>query len=248
MKTRQLWMLAAALSLMAGTAGLLTWLQAHQRLGQPGVKTAPFPGSNLKRQVVLPERVLDYKSQTVETDKLVLDILPPDTSFGQRRYTAPDGFVTVVNAVLMGTDRTSMHKPEFCLTGAGFNIDQAASKEERVPVQRPQPYELPVMKMVTTKEIEADGLRTTVRGIYVFWFIAEDCYTARHTQRMWWMMEHMMATGVLQRWSYVSCFALCRPGEEEATFERLKRFIGDAVPQFQLYPKPAGAALAASPN
>ena len=236
MKRRKLWMLAAALALMAGTASVLGLLQSHQRLGRPGVKTAPFPGSNIKLQVLLPEHVLNCTSQPVETDKMVLDILPPDTSFGQRRYTAPDGLVVAVNTVLMGTDRTSMHKPEFCLTGAGFNLDQGASGEERVHIDRPRPYDLPVMKLVTTKELEVEGRRTTVRGIYVFWFVAEDCYTARHTQRMWWMMEHMMATGVLQRWAYVSCFAVCLPGQEDATFARMREFIHDAVPQFQLYP------------
>ena len=248
MNKRQGWMLIVALGLMAGTAGLLGQLQAHQKLGQPGVKTIPFPGSNIKRQVVLPDHVLDYQSEAVETDKMVLDILPPDTSFGQRRYTAPDKFSISVNAVLMGTDRTSMHKPEFCLTGAGFNIDQAASGEERVHLERPQPYDLPVMKMVTTKQVELNGQRTTVKGIYVFWFVAEDCYTARHAQRMWWMMEHMLSTGVLQRWAYVSCFTLCYPGQEDATFARMKSFMTDAVPQFQLFPQAPGAVAKASPN
>jgi len=58
---------------------------------------------------------------------MVVDTLPRDTSFGQRRYRSPDGAVTQVNVVLMGSDRTSMHKPQFCLEGAGWQIDSAAS-------------------------------------------------------------------------------------------------------------------------
>jgi hypothetical protein len=182
----------------------------------------------------------------LETDQLVLDVLPADTSFGQRRYTAPDGFSVVMNVVLMGMDRTSMHKPEICLGGSGFRIDQEASREERVPMAQPRPYELPVMKMVTTKEIEIQGRKRPVRGIYAYWFVTEDACTARHWQRMWWMAEHMVRTGVLQRWAYVSCFSVCAPGREAATFERMKTLMAAAVPQFQLYPRP-DSALAARP-
>ena len=92
---KQTWIiLIVALGLMGGTAGLLTNLRTHQKLGQPAVKTRPIPGS-IRLQVELPERALDYASQTVEVDKTALDWLPPDTSFGQRLYWAPDGFKAV---------------------------------------------------------------------------------------------------------------------------------------------------------
>ena len=53
--------------------------------------------------------------------------------------------------------------------------------------------------------------RMNASGVYVFWFVADNAYTARHGQRMWWMAREMMRTGVLQRWAYVSCFAACPP-------------------------------------
>ena len=109
---------------MGGAAGLLTRLQANQKLGRPGVKTSPIPGSP-RLQVDLPERVLDYTSEAVEVDKRTLDWLPQDTSFGQRLYRAPDGFEVSVNVVLMGSDRTSLHKTEFCLEGQGWRIDRS---------------------------------------------------------------------------------------------------------------------------
>ena len=98
----------AALALIGGTGWVLSGLQRHQRLGLPGVKTSPLSGSR-NLVVDLPEQVLDCKSERLETDDIVLGTLPKDTSFGQRRYLAPDGFETMVNVVLMGTDRTSLH-------------------------------------------------------------------------------------------------------------------------------------------
>jgi len=243
---------SASLVLIVLTAGLLAYLHGHQRLSAPGLKTTPLPGEALKVHVALPAKVLNYRAEELPIEKIVLGILPPDTSFGRSRYDAPDHFFVDVNAVLMGTDRTSMHKPEFCLTGAGFTIDQGASREERVPIAMPIPYDLPVMKMVTTKEIEQGGRRIRVRGLYVFWFVTEDAFTARHFDRMWWMMTHMVRTGVLQRWAYVSCFSVCLPGQEDATFDRMKKFMADAVPQFQSFPAApsarAAAARAATPG
>jgi hypothetical protein len=176
---------------------------------------------------------------------MVLDFLPKDTSFGQRLYTAADKFWVQANVVLMGADRTSIHKPQFCLGGLGFNIDAAASSETTIHIDRPVPYDLPVMKLVATKEAMIEGRKEKVRGIYVYWFVADNEYTARHWERMWWMARDVMRTGVLQRWAYASYFAYSRPGGEEATFERMKKLIVASVPEFQLTPKPAGVAVTA---
>jgi len=244
---KQKWtILILALGLMGGAAALLTRLQAHQKLGQPAVKTSPIPGSH-RLQVELPERVLDYTSKPVEVDKGVLEWLPPDTSFGQRLYRAPDGFEVAINVVLMGSDRTSLHKTEFCLEGQGWRIDQGASQETKVRLQRPYPYDLPVMKYVATREATVGGEQQTVCGIYVLWFVADGEYTARHWQRMWWMARDLLCTGILQRWASIGCFVSCAPGQEEAAFARLKQFISASAPEFQLVPRPVEQTRAARP-
>jgi hypothetical protein len=233
-------LLLSALLLMAGTAGLLARMRATQKLGLPGVKTTTIEGSP-RLAVQLPENVLDYKSEAIPVDKIVLDFLPQDTSFGQRMYKAPDGLQVQVNVVLMGVDRTSIHKPEFCLGGQGWRIDPAASAETSVVVDRPVRYELPVNKLVVTKQINHEGKSFQWRGVYVYWFVSENELTARHSKRMWSMAREMMRTGVLQRWAYVTYFSTCPPGEEEATFERLKTMINASVPEFQLVPAASGS-------
>ena len=244
---KQQWIiLIAALGLIGGAAALLARLQATQKLGQPAVKTSPIPGSH-RLKVELPERVLDYTSEAAEVDKKTLDWLPQDTSFGQRIYRAPDGFEVAAGVVLMGSDRTSLHKTEFCMEGSGRRIDRSASSETEVHMDRPQPYDLPVMKFIVTQEATSPGPKLTSRGVYVVWFVADDEYTARHWQRMWWMARDLLRTGVLQRWASVSFFAYCAPGQEDATFERMKTLIRAAAPEFQLVPRPAGTAHALAP-
>ena len=245
---KQKWIvLVAALVLMGVAAALLRQLQANQKLGQPAVKTSPIAGSQ-RLQVDLPQNVLDYTSEAMEVDKLTLDTLPQDTSFGARRYTAPDGFVVLLNVVLMGSDRTSIHKTEFCMEGAGWRINRSASAETKVHLDRPYPYDLPVMKYIATREAEVNGQRATYQGVYVAWFVADnDEYTARHAQRMWWLARDLIRTGVLQRWALVSYFSVCTPGQEDAAFERMKKFIAASAPEFQLVPRPKAAIAAAQP-
>ncbi len=246
--SKQKWIiLIAALALMGGAAVLLTRLQASQKLGQPGVKTSPIPGS-IRLQVDLPERALDYTSEAVPVDKEVLDWLPQDTSFGQRHYRAPDGFQASLSVVLMGKDRTSLHKTEFCMEGQGWSIDWGASSLTTLHMDRPCSYDLPVMKYVANKQFTINGQTVTGRGVYVFWFVADDDeYTARHWQRMWWMARDLFLTGVLQRWAMISCFTVCSPGQEDATYARLKKFMIASVPEFQRVPRLAQSAGAAQP-
>jgi hypothetical protein len=229
---------------MAGAAVFLGRLRSHQKLGPPAVKTGVLAGSPRLR-VYLPENVLNYTSAPVEIQKIVLDTLPQDTSFGQRDYLAPDGSRILVNVVLMGVDRTSIHKPQFCLEGAGWRIDQSASSETTVRVERPVPYDLPVMKLIASSQLQSEGQVINARAVYVYWFVAENAFTARHGQRMWWMARDLVRTGVLQRWAYITCFSVCLPGQEDATFQRIKEFIPAAVPEFQLTPAPVGAAASA---
>jgi Protein of unknown function (DUF3485) len=234
MRRQKIIIFIVVLALIAGSAWALAWFRSNQRLGTPGIKAMPIPGS-IKMDFDLPERVLDFTSQRVPEDKTVLDTLPKDTSFAQRLYTAPDGFWVSANIVLMGMDRTSIHKPEFCIPGQGWRIDQ----KERVnlSIEGTDSHPLPVSKWLISNFIQTtDGQKREVRGLYVFWFVAENEETTSHSQRIWWLTRDLLTTGVLQRWAYVSYFAVCDPGREDVAFERMKKLIETSVPEFQLTP------------
>jgi hypothetical protein len=247
---KQKWILGiAVMILIGGTASLLAPIRAHQRLGSPGVKTHEIPGS-ICLQVDLPEKVLNYDSEPIPLDEITTNTLPKDTSFGQRLYAAPDRFMIQNRVVLMGTDRASMHKPQFCLEGQGWRIDTGVSAADTVRVERPFAYDLPVVKLITTKEEMVDGRLVSRRGVYVYWYVADDAMSASvyGFERMWMLATRMLRTGVLQRWSYVSCFSVCPPGQEDATYARMKQFIAEAVPEFQLYPRSPLATAPAQPG
>ncbi|HUC85793.1 MAG TPA: exosortase-associated EpsI family protein [Candidatus Acidoferrales bacterium] len=224
------------LVLIAATAAALAHARANQKLGAPGVATRPIPGSpNL--EVLLPPEAAGFQSVSVPQPEIVTNSLPRDTSFGQRVYTAADGFQVQANVVLMGSSRSSIHKPQICMTAQGWNIDDSASHVVALPMVKPVSYELPVMRLIATRQGQLkNGQTVTQRGVYVYWFVDADRFTPSHQTRMLWMAQDVVFKNELDRWAYISFFARCLPGQEEATFDRMKQLIVAAVPEFQLVP------------
>jgi len=141
----------------------------------------------------------------------------------------------------MGADRTSIHKPDYCLPGQGWHIDE--KNAAAIPLAGTD-YQLPVSRWLVSNSIPGpNGTRQAIRGIYVFWFVADGEQTPNFYKRLWWLTRDMALHGVLQRWAYVSYFSPCEPGQEEATYERMKKLISLSVPQFQRLPK-SGSTIA----
>ena len=231
MNRRGCLILFVTLALIVATAGVVWRFKASQRLGSPGVKVQVVAGG--RQEVFLPEKVLDYKSQKSEMPPEVLEMLPRDTTYGLRVYEAADGFAVQLYVVLMGADRSSIHKPQICLPSRGLTIDR--TEVVNVPVTQPLPYDLPVVKL-TLGNIPAAGRQTPLHGLFVYWFVADGELSADESglQRMWAGAWHLLRTGELQRWAYVGCFTVCEPGAEDKTFERVREIIAAVVPQFQL--------------
>jgi hypothetical protein len=225
MKKQSLVIFLVAAMLIAATAGAISYRKAHQRLGVPGVNVASVPIYDPAGKIA--------GSETRPIDKIVLDWLPKDTTYGQRIYKSPDGMQVSMTAVLMGADRTSIHKPEYCLTGTGWTI----TKQEAGEISLRDGGALPVRKFSVRRVIkQPSGQEAEMRGIYVFWFVADNQITADHNQRMIWMARDLIVTGVLQRWAYISCMVVCAPGQEPATYQRLKEFISEGAARFQKLP------------
>jgi hypothetical protein len=226
------------LALIGAMAGVLAHAKSNQKLGLPGVKTRPLDGSK-NLEVVLPADLPGYTSKPLLQASVVTNQLPQDTSFGQRLYTADDGFQTLANVVLMGSSRASIHKPQICLTAQGWNISDAASRVEMVHMDRPVPYDLPVMRLTASREAEVNGQKVVEQGVYVYWFVDADRYTASHARRLIWMAQDVLLKSELDRWAYIAFFSVGAPGQEDAMFERMKKLIDTSVPEFQLVPQAA---------
>lgn len=237
-----------ALVFIVATAVFLSQWKRFQRLGAPGVKLAEqriyfeptragdiplearLAGTNV---VALPTSIPGFESKDLPLAQAVFEILPKDTTFGQKRYIASDGSYFADNlVVLMGSDRTSIHQPQYCLVGMGFRIE--SQTETFVRINRPHEYDLPVMKIIARRQHPAaDGRTIEISGVFLYWFVSEDRVLARHHERMISMAKSLVTKRILERWAYITYFAPCLPGHEEETFERLSDLIRAGLPEYQ---------------
>jgi len=235
MKNKNWLIFIVALVLMAGTAGLLLRLKSVQKLGQPGIISAPIPGEKVMVKIDLPEHVLDFTSTNLPESAVELGFFPKDTSFVRRLYQDSDGHQMSTTIVLMGADRTSIHKPDYCLPGQGWHID--SKNVVNVPVGGAKPYQLPVAKWLISANSQMPDGRTVKRsGIYTFWFVTDGEQTPDFYGYLRRLTRNLVFTGVLERWAYVSCYSTCEPGQEDAAFARMEKLISASVPEFQLPP------------
>jgi hypothetical protein len=230
------------LAMIVGTAVLLA--AVPQKLGRPGVKATAIPGST-RMDIYLPERILGFSSTNQELDAKSQEMLPPDTSTVQRVYFKPGIIPFVASVVMMGTDRTSIHKAEYCLQGQGLHIDQATT--DVVHMTQPQPCDLPVIKIVASAMHEVNGKIITNKCVYVYWYVTDGALSNDRSgmERLLDTTKKLLFTGELQRWAYVRFYAFCDPEQENAAYEQIKRMIAAAVPQFQLTPGRANATVTA---
>jgi len=209
-------------------------------LGNPGIVATPVPG-DVKMKIELPETVLNFTSTNVPESQVVLGYLPGDSSYVERHYQSADGGIPIEGTiVLMGADRTSIHNADYCLRGQG--LTPFAKSIVNISVEGAASYSLPVSRWdVSGVFQQPDGQKIEVNGVYIFWFVADSDETPGHLEMMKRLALNLLRTGVLERWAYVSYFAPCAPGQEDATFERMKKLIAASVPEFQLPPKSATA-------
>lgn len=236
MKNPRWTFLAVALVLMAGTAAALAWLRANQKLGTPGIKATSIPGQ-VQMNIDLPERVLDFTSTNIPEPDIAIGYFPKDTSYSERLYFDPDGLQIQSIAILMGADRTSIHRPEYCLPGQGWSIDK--KETVTIPIDDNPQYQLQVARWDLSKSYDQpDGKKGTAFALYIYWYVAHNEETPDHDKMLEKMTLNLFRTGDLQRWAYISYFAVCGPGQQDAAFGEIKRLITAQVPQFQL-PLPA---------
>jgi hypothetical protein len=242
--------LAAFVVLMGMATAILYRAQSNQKTGIPGVlvgNDSIFNEANdfvTNVSVALPKSLKGYETAAQPITKMELQWLPPDTVYGRREYKAPDGFNAALSVVLMGRDRTSIHKPQYCLSGSGWQIVKTEVVD--IPMSKPSPYTLKAMKLTTYQDIPVSKEKTVPRsGLYIYWFVADHQLTPFHGQRMWWMARDMLARGVLQRWAYIAYFSTCAPGQEDLLFKRMQDLIQQATPEFQLTD---GAKTASEPS
>jgi hypothetical protein len=105
-------------------------------------------------------------------------------------------------------------------------------------MQKPHPYDLKITKLGAEISVMGkDGQAVEYHGYFLYWFVADGTLTPSRAHRMWEMAREMLKTGTVQRWAYVSYFSYAPAGHESALLERMKTFIQQTLPEFQIAPE-----------
>jgi hypothetical protein len=155
-------------------------------------------------------------------------MLPADTGLTRRYYVRPDGrFPIHTSIVLSGDDRSSIHRPQVCMTAAGHEIMH--ERVIRIPMEsRAEPLEVMVLDMARSTTAK-DGSQSVYRSYYAYWFVGKDRETASHVARMAYMAWDRIAHGVSHRWAYIALSGQ-REAMDEAHLQTIANFASQLHP------------------
>jgi EpsI family protein len=147
----------------------------------------------------LPATVGEWKGgelQGLTEDEIRL--LPPDTE-GARRVFRKGDVEVACSIVLAGRDVTSIHRPEVCLPGQGWLIENSQATDVATADGA-----LKVMRLDSKRVLPSASQRGMLqRSIFVYWFIGKDTTTPYHWQRILWTARDRVFLNRNHRWAYV---------------------------------------------
>ena len=133
-----------------------------------------------------------YISEPVEVSEAERHVLPDDTQFDKLRYEDGDGNWFQVTLVIGGKSKSSIHRPELCLPGQGF-------------------------QMMSPRTVEVGGVEwhrvTLARGAvpasgFAYAFFNQDGYrTSSHLKRIFRDVWDRSIRGRIDRWVMVTVFS-----------------------------------------
>ena len=150
-------------------------------------------------------------------------MLPADTGL-IRKYYERDGAQPIsASIVLSGNDRSSIHRPQVCMTANGYEI--ANETLLRIPLGEGRaPLEVMVLDMDRPR---AGGGTETI--YYAYWFVGKGRETASHIQRMVWMATDRIFRGISHRWAYIA-FSAPRDPNSDAHLQQIANFASALHP------------------
>jgi hypothetical protein len=168
------------------------------------------------------------------------EILPPDTGYSRKIYVplADPSHAVFFSIVLSGRDRTSIHRPELCLVGQGWTIEQADRHRFIAPASTGE-ADFPATVLHVQREVTTPRGPVKVPQLVCYGFVSSDRVVATHWQRFasdaWNRLRHLRA----DRWAYVLLQTDAGDGEA-AALARLQAVLGRAWPVIRSAPEAHG--------
>ncbi len=167
------------------------------KVSEPGIKLTA------DGQPFLPDKAGDWTGG--ELSGLTADekrILPEDTMGSRRLFKDNNGNELFCSIVLAGRDVTSIHRPELCLTGQGWSLENL--QVEQIPTPAVKGGVLSVSRLNALRDVKMpDGRTAKTQSIFLYWFIGKDRVTPYHWQRIYWTAKDRVLHNTNHRWAYI---------------------------------------------
>jgi EpsI family protein len=172
----------------------------------------------------------DWIGRRTEVTPFEREILPPDTGYSRRVYVAlhQPGHQVLLSIVLSGRDRSSIHRPELCVTGQGWTI--IARHHHRFQIPGRAGAALPATVLRIEHAAGREGRRYP--ALLAYWFVSSNRVVATHWQRMVFGAWDRLRHGRVDRWAYVLMQTDATDGEA-AALERMQEVLDGTLPDFQ---------------
>ncbi|MBA4386545.1 MAG: EpsI family protein [Verrucomicrobia bacterium] len=128
-------------------------------------------------------------------------LLPPGTILLRKTYSNKKGNAFTVTIVGSGAEQTSIHRPQACLPGQGYQIVKDRSVD--IAVGTRDNLSLRVLESLA-RRIGPNGAPAEEYAFFAYWFTSGDRRTSSNIQRMLLAAKDRVIDGRASRWAYVS--------------------------------------------
>ncbi len=173
---------------------------------------------------------VDWIGRTAPVSAIEREILPPDTGYSRRTYVAlhQPGHGVFLSIVLSGRDRTSIHRPELCVTGQGWTIH--GQTKHQFQLDETGALILPATLLHLVQDDPRNNRQ--LPALIAYWFVNSERVVATHWERMFWGAWDRLRHGRADRWAYVLVQTDAVDGEA-AALSRMQEVLKGTVPEFQ---------------
>ncbi|MGH8045832.1 MAG: exosortase-associated EpsI family protein [Chthoniobacterales bacterium] len=216
-------MLAVFLVLLALTAAACFMFQPAASVTEAGVV------------MHWPDRALGFSGKDEQPGEAEKKLLPPDTEFAKKSYTNTDGDYIGAQIVLSGVEHRSIHRPEICLRGQGWDI--RGQQIVSVPLKSGKKLDVMVLD-ISRPARTSSGKTVDLPALYAYFFVSKDVETPRHFDRVAITNLDLLFHNKAHRWAYVIVTAQVLKGltqhgrDREQTLQLIEDFLRETAPEF----------------
>jgi hypothetical protein len=153
-------------------------------------------------------------------------LLPADTVLIRKLYRHPSRPSLAVSIVISSSEEVSIHRPQMCLTGQGYDISGEQIREISLMGGRTLP--VCVLNLFHRRQL-AGGALVESPVFYAYWFVSRAHETPSSAWRIFHATWDRVFHGRVSRWAYVSITGEGAPGSA-ASGPMLQSFVRDLYP------------------